>query len=160
MDLPPPPPALTTYADVAFHHHDHAEATLPDYPQPRQVPTPLPAEIDQARTVYPEDPNKASRHEAAVINWSTRSRSPNYCPARREAPPVMPVFGNDRPGEALRYNVCISSLGDIPGVLNQNVQAAIVIPMHLAVTAFTLPIDILSLPAGWIREIGNMRNMR
>ena len=72
----------------------------------------------------------------------------------------MPVFGNDRPGEALRYNVCISSLGDIPGVLNQNVQAAIVIPMHLAVTAFTLPIDILSLPAGWIREIGNMRNMR
>ena len=160
MDLPPlpPPPALITYADVAFHHPD---ATLPDYPRPRQgtayVPTPSPAEIEQARKFYPENPIEALRHEAALLNWSTRSRSPNYCPARKEAPPVRPVFGNDRPGEALRYNVCISSPGDIPGVVNQNVQTAALLPFGVIAATTEVAKPILGLPANLIRAIGHIR---
>ena len=139
---PPPPPALTTYADVTF---------LPDYPQPKQgtayVPVPSAAEIEQASKVYPEDPIKALKNEAAVINWGTRSRSPNHCPAKREAPPIMPVFGNDRPEEALRYNVCISSPRDVPAVISRTAEQVVLTTAWAATTPLAVAGDVLGLPA-------------
>jgi hypothetical protein len=154
MNLPPPPPpALTTYADVTFHQNE----TLPDYPQRRGGTAPLPAEIGRARQFQPDNPNDALRHEAAVVNWSTRPRSPNYCPATREAPPIMPVFGNDRPEEALRYNVCISSLQDVPPVITRTVEQALFTTVWTATVPLGFAGDLLGLPAELIRGIGNSR---
>ncbi len=144
---PPPPPALTTYADV----------TLPDYPQRRGETAPLPAKIEQASKVYPEDPTEALRHEAAVINWGTRTRSPNYCPAKREAPPIMPVFGNDRPEEALRYNLCISSPGDVPVLIDRTVKEVLFTTVWAATVPLGVAGDVLGLPVELIRGIGNIR---
>ena len=144
---PPPPPALTTYADV----------TLPDYPQRRGGTAPLPAEIEQASKVYPEDPTEALRHEAAVINWGTRPRSPNYCPAKREAPPIMPVFGNDRTEGSLEWRACISSLEDVPPVITRTVEQALFTTVWAATVPLGFAGDVLGLPVELIRGIGNIR---
>jgi hypothetical protein len=156
MDLPPPP-ALTTYADVNFHQN----ATLPNYPQRRQgteyVPVPSAAEIEQARNVYPNDHTEALKNEAAVINWSTRPRSPNYCPATREAPPIMPVFGNDRPGEALRYNLCISSPGDVPVLIDRTVKEVLLTTVWAATTPLAVAGDVLDLPLQLLDTIRGSR---
>jgi hypothetical protein len=160
MDLPPPS-VFTTYADVAFYPN----ATLPDYPQRRRgtayVPVPSPAEIEQARNVYPKDPTEALRHEAAVVNWSARPGSQNYCLATRlatrDAPPIMTVFDNDRPKEALRYNLCISSPRDVPAVISRTAEQVVLTTAWAATTPLAVAVDILDLPLQFLDRIRGSR---
>jgi hypothetical protein len=151
MDLPPPP-VFTTYADVTFHPNE----TLPDYPQRRGEPAPSAAEIEQASKVYLEDPIKALRHEAAVVNWSTRPKSPNYCPAKREAPPIMPVFGNDRTAGTLGWYACIKSLEDVPPVIDRTVKAVLFTTVWGATAPLGVAGDVLGLPVVLIHGTGNI----
>lgn len=157
MDLPPPPPALTTYAAVTFHPN----ATLPDYPQRRRgteyVPVPSAAEIEQARNVYPKDPTEALRHVAALINWGTRPRSPNSCRATREAPPIMPVFGNDRTAGTLGWYACIKSLEDVPPVISRTAEQVVLTTAWAATTPLAVAGDVLNLPLQLLDTIRGSR---
>jgi hypothetical protein len=156
MDLPPPP-VFTTYADVTFHPN----ATLPDYPQRRRgteyVPVPSAAEIEQARNVYPNDHTEALKTEGNLINWITRPRSPNYCPAKREAPPIIPIFSNDRTEGSLEWRACISSPRDVPAVISRTVKEALLTTVWAATAPLAVAGDVLGLPAELIRGIGNSR---
>jgi hypothetical protein len=151
MDLPPPQ-VFTTYADVTFHPN----ATLPNYPQRRGESAPSAAEIERASKVYPEDPIKALENEAAVVNWGTSPRSPNYCPATREAPPIMPVFGNDRTAGTLGWYACIKSLQDVPPVINRTAEQALFTTVWAATAPLGVAGDVLGLPVVLIRGIGNI----
>ena len=69
----------------------------------------------------------------------------------------MPVFGNDRPEEALRYNVCISSLEDVPPVITRTVEQTLLTTVWAATAPLGVAGDVLGLPVELIRGIGNIR---